>query len=74
MVENLSSGGALLAADANMHGGQTGRLGVAGAQVSYKVLGTDKIDPHLQFADPKPAGFEQTLARLSTGAPVRKAG
>ena len=31
MVENLSSGGALLAADANMHGGQTGRLGVAGA-------------------------------------------
>lgn len=74
MVENLSSGGALLAADANMHGGQTGRLGVAGAQVSYKVLGTDKTGTHLQFADPKPAGFEQTLARLSTGASVRKAG
>ena len=74
MVENLSSGGALLAGDANMHGGQTGRLGVAGAQVSYKVLGTDKTGTHLQFADPKSAGFEQTLARLSTGAPVRKAG
>ena len=74
MVENLSQGGALLGADANLRGGQTGRLGVADAQVSYKVLGTDKSGTHLQFADPKPAEFEQALARLSKGAPVRKAG
>ena len=74
MVENLSKGGALLAGDANLHGGQTGRLGVDGAQVSYKVLSTDKAGAHLQFSDPKPAEFEQTLARLSKGAPVRKAG
>ena len=74
MVENLSQGGALLGADANLRGGQTGRLGVADAHVSYKVLGTDKSGTHLQFADPKPAEFEQALARLSKGAPVRKAG
>jgi hypothetical protein len=74
MVENLSQGGALLGADANLRGGQTGRLGVAEAQVSYRVLSTDKSGTHLQFADPKPAEFEQALARLSKGAPVRKAG
>jgi hypothetical protein len=74
MVENLSQGGALLGADANLRGGQTGRLGVAEAQVSYRVLSTDKSGTHLQFADPKPAEFEQALARLSKGAPVRKPG
>jgi methyl-accepting chemotaxis protein len=73
-IENLSHGGALLGADANLRGGQTGRLGVADAQVSYKVRGTDKSGTHLQFSDPKPAGFEQALARLTRGAPVRKAG
>jgi hypothetical protein len=42
MAENLSQGGALLAADANLRGGQTGRSGGADAHVSFKVLGTDK--------------------------------
>lgn len=73
-VENLSKGGALLGADANLHSGETGRLRIAEAQLSYKVLGMDKSGTHLQFADPKPAEFDQTLARLSVGAPVRKTG
>jgi len=64
----------LLGAEANLRSGETGRLKVAEAQLSFKVLGTDKSGTHLQFADPKPAEFEQALARLSKGAPVRKAG
>ena len=73
-VENLSKGGALLAADANLHSGETGRLRVADAQVSYKVLGTDKSGAHLQFPEPQSAEFDQALGRLSKGAPVSKAG
>lgn len=73
-VENLSKGGALLGADANLHGGEIGRLKVADAQVSYKVLGMDKSGAHLQFADPTSAEFDQALARLTKGAPVRKTG
>ena len=73
-VENLSKGGALLAADANLHSGETGRLRVADAQVSYRVLGTDKSGAHLQFPEPHSAEFDQAVGRLSKGAPVSKAG
>lgn len=73
-IENLSRGGALLAADANVRSGEVGRLKVADAQVPYRVLGKDNSGVHLQFDQAKPAGFEDTIARITKGAPVRKPG
>jgi methyl-accepting chemotaxis protein len=73
-VENLSKGGALLQTDTEMRNGETGRLKVAEANVSYKVLGNDKSGTHVQFEGAKPAEFESTFARLSKGAPIRNAG
>ena len=73
-VENLSRGGALLGKDANLHSGETGKLKVADTQVPYKVLGKDASGTHLQFSAPKPAEFDQAVARLTKGAPVRKSG
>ncbi len=73
-VENLSRGGALLGPDANLHSGETGKLKVADTQVPYKVLGKDSSGTHLQFGAAKPAEFDQAVARLTKGAPVRKSG
>jgi methyl-accepting chemotaxis protein len=73
-IENLSRGGALLGPDADLRSGETGKLKVDDTQVPYKVLGKDGSGTHLQFGAPKPAEFDQTLARITKGAPVRKAG
>jgi len=73
-IENLSRGGALLGPEANLQSGQTGKLKVADTQVPYKVLGKDSSGTHLQFGEGKPAEFDQTLARITKGAPVRKSG
>ena len=71
-IENLSRGGALLGPDANLQSGQTGKLKVADTQVPYKVLGKDSTGTHLQFGTDNPAEFDQTLARITKGAPIRK--
>jgi methyl-accepting chemotaxis protein len=73
-IENLSHGGALLKTDAELRNGETGRLEVADANVTYKVLGKDKSGTHVQFEGAKPAGFESAFQRISKGAPVRNAG
>ena len=73
-VENLSRGGALLGPEADLRPGETGRLKVAEAQVPFKVLGRDHSGAHLQFEAAKPPEFEQTVARLTKGAPIRKSG
>jgi methyl-accepting chemotaxis protein len=74
-IENLSRGGALLGSDADVRNGESGRLDVGGAQVPYKVLGKDPSGVHLKFDEAsKPGEFEQAIARLTRGAPVRKAG
>lgn len=73
-VENLSRGGALLGHEANLRSGETGKLKVADTQVPYKVLGKDGSGTHLQFDAPRPDNFEQTISRITKGAPVRKSG
>ncbi len=73
-IENLSRGGALIAPAGNLRSGEVGKLKVADTHVPYKVLGKDSAGAHLQFSSPKSAEFEQTLERLTKGAPVRKSG